>query len=114
MTLLKCKECGKEISSNAEKCVHCGFKLKTKKEVDGIEKNIKFFLTLSKIIKRVFIPLAVILILVAFLCFRRHEDVILLSVFIGIGLIFMGLLLPPFLKWKVYVLQILNDMKNND
>lgn len=40
MALLKCKECGKEVSSNAEKCVHCGFKLKEKKECSEVEKNI--------------------------------------------------------------------------
>ena len=26
--IIKCKECGKEISDKAEKCIHCGFPLK--------------------------------------------------------------------------------------
>ncbi|MDD4406862.1 MAG: zinc-ribbon domain-containing protein [Bacilli bacterium] len=28
MALIKCKECGNEISSTSKKCVHCGAKLK--------------------------------------------------------------------------------------
>lgn len=28
MTLIKCKECGDEVSSTSKKCVHCGAKLK--------------------------------------------------------------------------------------
>ena len=30
MGLKKCKECGKEVSDQADKCPHCGAKLKTK------------------------------------------------------------------------------------
>jgi hypothetical protein len=28
MALVKCKECGKEVSKSAKKCPHCGYKLK--------------------------------------------------------------------------------------
>ena len=28
MSLIKCPECGKEISDSIEKCIHCGFPLK--------------------------------------------------------------------------------------
>ena len=27
MALIKCPECGKEISDKSEKCIHCGFPL---------------------------------------------------------------------------------------
>lgn len=30
MALIKCPECGKEVSSTAESCIHCGFQLKEK------------------------------------------------------------------------------------
>ena len=35
MALIKCSECGKEISDKAEKCIHCGYPLKevTKEEI---------------------------------------------------------------------------------
>lgn len=33
MTLIKCKECNKEISDKAETCPHCGITLKKKKTV---------------------------------------------------------------------------------
>lgn len=32
MALIKCNECGKEISDSAKTCIHCGYKLKKKNE----------------------------------------------------------------------------------
>ena len=29
MALIKCPECGKEISDKSDKCIHCGFPLRT-------------------------------------------------------------------------------------
>lgn len=29
MALIKCPECGKEISDKAQKCIHCGYPLKS-------------------------------------------------------------------------------------
>lgn len=37
VSLIICPECGKEISSTANKCVHCGYKLKYKKEYAEIK-----------------------------------------------------------------------------
>ena len=31
MALIKCPECGKEISSGSKSCVNCGYKIKQKK-----------------------------------------------------------------------------------
>ena len=48
MALIKCKECGKEISDAADSCPHCGFPLKqesnndeniTKKQMEEIVKD---------------------------------------------------------------------------
>lgn len=56
MALVKCKECGKEVSNKAEICVECGFPLSKKK--NGSEeiktqqktrKSLKLQLLLSKI-----------------------------------------------------------------
>lgn len=33
MSLIKCPDCGKEISSHAESCPHCGYPLKKKSEI---------------------------------------------------------------------------------
>lgn len=32
MALIKCPECGKEISDSVEKCIHCGYEVKTEKK----------------------------------------------------------------------------------
>lgn len=37
MALVKCKECGKEISDKADVCVHCGMEQKHKKESETVK-----------------------------------------------------------------------------
>jgi hypothetical protein len=39
MALIKCNECGKEISNKADKCVHCGYPINFQNKVDEIEKD---------------------------------------------------------------------------
>lgn len=34
MALIKCRECGKDVSSDANKCMHCGKKTKQKENWD--------------------------------------------------------------------------------
>ena len=36
MSLIKCPDCGKEISSYVENCPHCGYPLKKKKECHAV------------------------------------------------------------------------------
>lgn len=36
MALIKCPECGKEISDKANACIHCGYPLNERKEDFGI------------------------------------------------------------------------------
>lgn len=40
MALIKCQECGKEISDTSKKCIHCGAKIKKEKN-EEIKKNKK-------------------------------------------------------------------------
>lgn len=48
MALIKCPECGKEISDKSEKCIHCGFPLKqstnTICNINGKEYDLSFIL----------------------------------------------------------------------
>ena len=41
MAIIKCPECGKEISDTVDTCIHCGYKIKNNKEDDD-NKNKKF------------------------------------------------------------------------
>lgn len=50
MALIKCSECGKEISDKAKECVHCGIKLNKKKKNTNKEKIKKIILTILNII----------------------------------------------------------------
>lgn len=61
MALIQCKECGKEISSTAKKCPHCGFVNKELKE-EKINNGKKFIKKNIKIISIVAIVLLAIII----------------------------------------------------
>lgn len=37
MALVKCPECGKEISNTAKKCIHCGYRLMRNQEYAEIK-----------------------------------------------------------------------------
>lgn len=39
MALIKCPECGKEISDKANACIHCGYPLNEQKEDFGIREK---------------------------------------------------------------------------
>ena len=39
MALIKCPECGKEISDKANVCIHCGYPLNERKEDFGIRRT---------------------------------------------------------------------------
>lgn len=52
MALIKCPECGKEISDKSEKCIHCGFPLTETKNkicvINGEEYDLSFILDFYK------------------------------------------------------------------
>lgn len=56
MALIKCPECGKEISDQSTVCIHCGFPLQNKNEciVNGKKQDLSFILdqSLSREAKR--------------------------------------------------------------
>ena len=56
MALIKCPECGKEISDQSSTCIHCGFPLQNKNEciVNGKKQDLSFILdqSLSREAKR--------------------------------------------------------------
>ncbi len=39
MALIKCSECGKQISNKAKQCIHCGAPIEMEKEINKEEKN---------------------------------------------------------------------------
>ena len=40
MALIKCPECGKEISDTCDHCIHCGYKLNQKKVDNNVNQSI--------------------------------------------------------------------------
>jgi len=53
MSLISCTECGREVSDKAEKCVNCGYPIKTQPYIENInEKNIEVSFLLNPHIVR--------------------------------------------------------------
>ncbi len=46
MALIKCPECGKEISDKSDKCIHCGYPLKNKTIINKKEYDFSYELEL--------------------------------------------------------------------
>ena len=39
MALIKCPECGKEISDKSKLCIHCGYPLEEENTINSVEKE---------------------------------------------------------------------------
>ena len=63
MALVKCKECGKEVSNKADACVGCGYPIKIKQHTFNIEhtkKSLKLQLFISKYTMLLLVIVAVV------------------------------------------------------
>lgn len=61
MALIKCEKCGKDISSSATRCVHCGIDLTPSNKIETLEeKNILTLLKYASVLKIIFIVCAVL------------------------------------------------------
>ncbi|MDR1940908.1 MAG: zinc-ribbon domain-containing protein [Endomicrobium sp.] len=64
MSLIKCKECGNEISKKAEQCPKCGYKYSHNKESSNGCLKLLLLLPLSIIAFLLFGPIGILIVLV--------------------------------------------------
>lgn len=119
MALIKCDNCGKDVSSNASSCVHCGKEMNTissnnYNNGNATERNIAFFLKISKVLKYVCYILAGIILFIGFGNAVDSENIgaFVSPLFISVILVILGVLSTPFLEWKAYMLQHLYEINN--
>jgi len=117
MALIKCENCGKDISTNANKCIHCNTEIKQTTKINVVnrhwetEKNINYFLKLAKIIKIVLFIIAGIVFLVGMLASDGISfEIIIISSIVSVVLILCAILSTPFLEWKAYMLKNLYEL----
>lgn len=115
MALIKCKNCGKDISDKATSCIHCNTSFNNSNNNDlytgnlnGVEKNINYFFRLAFIIKILAIIFSIIIIICSF--FFDNILITILSIIFGILFIFIVFLLTPFIKWKGYMLKNIYEL----
>ena len=76
MALIKCKNCGKEISDKADTCIHCGIKIKSDKVITKKEKGSKDNPKNSKkyIIIGVTIVLVILLVVILIIFLNKKDS----------------------------------------
>lgn len=118
MALIKCNNCGKEISSNAKACIHCGKELAEHytSSVNGTEKNINFFLKLSKIFKYGAYIFAAIVLLIGIMAAggSGEGEIFAICLIFSIVLVIVAVLSTPFLEWKAYMLKNLYEINKKE
>lgn len=122
MALIKCGKCGKEISSNAEKCIHCGTAIdKTQKEIVCIdyetEMTIEKLNKIADISKSLCLIGGILLIVFAFIMLVSIEEIngSLISLFVfGVFSIVMAYVQPIFIKHKAMILKNLYEINKKD
>ena len=116
MALIKCENCGKEISSNAKVCIHCGNFKKNQKETYGtssisIERNINYLLKLSKFVKiGAFICIGLLLLIGLVTIIYRRKNLFVFCLIISVGIAIVALFGAPVLEWKAYILKNLYEI----
>lgn len=114
MALIKCKECGNEVSSEATVCVHCGVKLKD--EVDtvskaSIEATYGFFLKYGNVLKIIMYIFAGIAVFGGLVTADETDGVSLISAIISaFVLIISGIVTEKMFQWMAYLLQSVHEI----
>lgn len=118
MALIKCSNCGKEISSNAKACIHCGKELVEHytSSVNGTEKNINFFLKLSKIFKYGTYIFAGLVLLIGLMSTggTGEAEIFVICLIFSIILVIIAILSTPFLEWKAYMLKNIYELNQRE
>lgn len=105
MALITCKKCGKQISSNATECVHCGENLDNRDQVETLEQNnILLLLKYARSIKYVYITLGIL----AFIggCILDTP----IGVLFAIACFISSVIHPVFIENKALILKNLNEI----
>lgn len=108
MALIKCNECGREISSNAQFCAGCGAQINKQMYTDLEEKNIMTILKYANALQIIYIVLGVITLIG---CFSEIWYICLPT---GIALIISGIVHPAMITNKALILKNLYELNRKD
>ena len=114
MALIKCSECGKEISTNNENCIHCGTKISINNndvifyDYD-IETNIISIMRVASFTRIAFIILGVLTFILNI--FIEPNAIVIIS---SIVCIIIGIILPIFIKWKAFILKNIYELNKSN
>ena len=111
MALVKCAECGREISDKSKVCMNCGNPINNEYCDEGTEKNINFFFKVAKVYRIIMYILAG---LVVVLCaMDGYAEAFLIGLLYG-GLVALAGFLSGFImEWYAYVLKNMYEVNQN-
>lgn len=115
MALIKCSNCGKEISSNAETCIHCGNTIAKERRTQPnimstdfeTEKNITALNMFSNLLKWLMLIGGIIFIVLG--C-TTADDIGALFFIVGVISIIFAFIVPTFIKWKALLLKNIYEL----
>lgn len=99
MSLIKCRNCGKDVSTNAKECIHCGANIVSETSfVNDSQNVVDSILTISYVV----VFLSVVIGIICIISGLNTE--IYAYLICGIFFIIFGVLVQICLKWCAYVL----------
>lgn len=114
MALVKCKECGNEVSSEATVCVHCGIKLKDEMDTTSkasIEATYEFFLKYGNVLKIIMYILAGLVLFGGLVTADETDGVSLISAIFGtFACIISGVVTEKLFQWMAYLLKSVHEI----
>ena len=116
MALIKCENCGKEISDKAKACVHCGKELEGTYQSynNGTEKNINAIFKIAKVWQWFGIIIGVLTAMsLISIGLDEGEGLIAVGIIAGIVIVVTTFFLKPLIEWKAYVLKNIYEIKQN-
>ena len=102
MALIKCPECEKDVSSNADECVHCHCKLNNKISLE--EKNIMVLLKYANVLRLICIFVGIITIIGGIVSYDFF------GVIVGLLIILGGIVYPSIIENKAFILKNLYEL----
>lgn len=111
MALIKCPECGKEVSDTCDKCIHCGYQLKKQKNTVNYyftseskaskiyERNEKLRWFCGIVVGGAFIVFAIVFLILAFTL--ETSGVVVPLVIPGIILLFFGIITIVYCIYRI-------------
>ena len=111
MALIKCAECGREISDKSKVCMNCGNPINNEYCDEGTEKNINFYFKFAKIYRIIMFVLAGLIFLICLV--NGDEEELVFGLIYGAVMAVVGFISSIMMEWYAYILKNMYEVNQN-